>query len=78
MTGQTHNISKVSSKVYLSKANRVLRKDVLKSRYIVACNLTRKAANISHVKLNICNPFNNQSSTLSTHVIGTLCLNTHN
>ena len=64
-------------KVYLGNANRVLRKDVLKPRSIATCNLTHKAAKIPHVKLDIRKPSNNQSSTLSPNVIGSLCLNTH-
>ena len=77
MIGLTHDISKASRKVYLSDANRVLRKDVLKPRSISTCNLTHKAANIPHVKLDIRKPSNNQSSTLPPNVIGTSCLNTH-
>ena len=73
----THNSSKVSSKVYLGNANRVLRKDVLKPRSIATCNLTHKAAKIPHVKLDIRKPSNNQLSTVSPNVIGSLCLNTH-
>ena len=53
MTGPTHNISKVSSKVFFSDANRVLCKDVLKPRSIATCNLTHKTANIPHVKLHL-------------------------
>ena len=56
MAGPTHNISKVSSKVYLSNANRILCKYVLKPRSIATCNLTHKAANIAHVKLDIRKP----------------------
>ena len=37
ITGPAHNISKVSSKVYLTCANRVLRKYVLKPRSIATC-----------------------------------------
>ena len=69
MTRPTHNSSKVSSKVYLGNANRVLRTDVLKPGSIATCNLTHK--------LDIWKPSNNQSSTLSPDVIGSLCLNTH-
>ena len=39
MTRATQNSSKVSSKVYLGNANRVLRKDVLKPGSIATCNL---------------------------------------
>ena len=46
MTGPTHNISKVSLKVHLSKANRVLRKNALKQRSIATCNHIHKAAKI--------------------------------
>ena len=53
MTGPTHNISKNSSKVYLSNANKVLSEDVLKPRSLATCNLTHKDANILHVKLDI-------------------------
>ena len=70
MTRPTHNSFKVSSKVYLGDADRVLRKDVLKPRSIATCNLTHKAANIPHVKLDIRKPSNNQSSILSPNVIG--------
>ena len=73
----THNSSKVSSKVYLGNANRVLRKDVLKPRSIATCNLTHKTAKIPHVKLDIRKPSNNQLSTVSPNVIGSLRLNTH-
>ena len=73
----THNISKASSKVYLGNANRVPHKDVLKPHSIVTCNLTHKAAKIPHAKLDICKPFNNQSSTLSPKVIRSSGLNTH-
>ena len=38
ITEPTHDISKVSSKVYLSNANRVLRKDALKPRSVATCN----------------------------------------
>ena len=76
MVGPAHNISKVSSKVYLINANRVLRKDLLKPRSLVTCNLTHKAANVPHVKLDIRKPSNNQSSTLSPNVLATSCLNT--
>ena len=77
MTGPTLSISKVLSKVYLSNANRVLGKDVLKPHSTVTCNLIHEAANIPHVKLDIRKPSNSQSSTLSPNVIGTLYLNTH-
>ena len=73
----THNSSNVSSKVYLGNANRVLCKDVLKPCSFATCNLTHKAAKIPHVKLNICKPSNNQLSTVSLNVIGSLHLNTH-
>ena len=46
MTGPTHNISKVSLKVHLSTANRVLRKNALKQRSIATCNHIHKAAKI--------------------------------
>ena len=74
----THKSSKISSKVYLGNANRVLGKDDLKPRSIATCNLTHKAAKIPHVKLYICKPSNNQSPTVSPNVIGSLHLNTHN
>ena len=77
MTRPTHNSSEVSSKVCLGNVNRVPRKEVLKPRSIATCNLTHKAAQIPHVKLDIRKPSNNQSSTLSPNVIGSLCLNTH-
>ena len=77
MIRPTQKCSKVSSKVYLGNANRVLRKDILKPRPIATCNLTYKAAKIPHVKLNIRKPSNNQSPTLSPNVIWSLCLNTH-
>ena len=77
MTRATQNSSKVSSKVYLGNANRVLCKDVLKPGSIATCNLTHKAAKIPYVKLNICKLSNNQSSTLSPNVIRSSCLNTH-
>ena len=73
----THRSSKVSSKVYLGNANRVLREDVLKPRSIATCNLTHKAPKILHVKLDICKPSNNQSPTVSPNVIGSLRLNNH-
>ena len=76
MTEPTHNISNISGKVYLNNANRILRKDVLKPPSIATCNLTHKAPNIPHVKLDIHKPSNNQSSSLSLNVIGTSCLNT--
>ena len=77
MTRPTHNSSKVSSKVHLGNANRVLRKDILKPLSIATCNLTHKAAKIPQVKLNIRKPSKNQPSTLSPNVIKSLCLNTH-
>ena len=77
MTRPTHNISKVSHKVYLSNDNRVLRKGVLKPSSITTCNLTHKAAKIPHVKLDIRKSSNNQSSTLSSNVIWSLCLKIH-
>ena len=40
MTRPTHDSPKVSSKVYLGDANRVLQKDVLKPHSIATCNLT--------------------------------------
>ena len=76
IVGPAHNISKVSSKVDLINANRVLRRDLLKPRSLVTCNLTHKAANVPHVKLDIRKPSNNQSSTLSPNVLATSCLNT--
>ena len=76
-TSPTHNSSKVSSKVYLFNANRVLRKGVLKPRSIANWNLTHKAADIPHVKLDIRKPSNNQLSAVSPNVIGSLRLNTH-
>ena len=77
MARPTHNISEVSSIVYLGIANRVLRKDVFKPRSIATYNLTHKVAKIPYVKLDIRKPFNNHSSTLSPNVIGSLCLSTH-
>ena len=71
-SSRTHNSSKVSRKVYLGNANRVLRKDVLKPHSIAPWNLTHKAAKIPHVKLNIHKPSNNQLSTVSPNVIGSL------
>ena len=65
----THKSYKGSSKVHLINANRVLCKDVLKPRSITTCNLTCKATTNSHVKLSICKPFNNQSTTVSPNVI---------
>ena len=76
-TRLTHKSSKISSKVYLGNANRVLHKDVLKPRSIATCNLTHKAAKIPHVKLDIRKPSNNQPTTTSPNVIGSLHLNTH-
>ena len=73
----THKSSKISSKVSLGNANRVLRKDDLKPRSIATCNLTHKAAKIPHVKLDIRKPSNNQPTTTSPNVIGSLHLNTH-
>ena len=58
-TRPTHKSYKVSSKVHLINANRVLGKDVLKPRCITTCNLTHKATTIPHVKLSIRNSFNN-------------------
>ena len=78
MARPTHNISEVSSIVYLGIANRVLRKDVFKPRSIAIYNLTHKVAKYPYVKLDIRKPFNNQSSTLSLNVIRSLWLNTHN
>ena len=75
-TRPTHKSSKVSSKVYSGNANRVLRKDVFKPRSFVTCNLTHKAAKISHVKLHIRTPSNNQSATVPPNVIESLRLNT--
>ena len=72
MTGPTHE---VSSKVYLSNANSVLRKGVLKPRPITTCNLIHKAAKFPDEKVDICKPTNNQSSALSPNVIRTSCLN---
>ena len=69
MTRATYKSSKVSSKVYLDNANRVLPKDVIKPRSIATYNLTHKAAKISHVKLDIRKPFNDQSPTLSPNFI---------
>ena len=77
MTRPTHKSSKVSSKVYLGNANRVLCKDVLKPRSIATFNLTHKAAKIPHVKLDIHKPSTNQSPTLSPNVMGSLRVNTH-
>ena len=74
MTRPTHKVSKVSSKV---NANRVLCKVVLKPHSIATCNLTHKAAKIPHVKLDIRKSSNNQSSTLSSNVIWSLCLKIH-
>ena len=51
MIRPTHKSTKVSSKVYLGNANRVLRKDVFKPCSIATCNLTHKAAKVPHVKL---------------------------
>ena len=76
-TRLTHKGSKVSSKVYLGNANRVLGKDALKPCSIATCNLTHKAAKIPHVKLDICKPSNNQPPTESPNVIRSLHLNTH-
>ena len=59
MTRPTHKSSKVSSKVYLRNANRVLCEDVLKPRPIATFNLTYKAAKIPHVKLDIRKPSTN-------------------
>ena len=73
----THKSSKVSSKVCLGNANRVLCKYVLKPRSIATCNLTYKASKIPHAKLDICKTSNNQSPTVSPNVIGALHLNTH-
>ena len=77
MTRPGHNSSQVFSKVYLGGANRILCKDVLKQHSNATCNLTHKVTKISHVKLDIRKPFNNQSPTLSPNVIGSSCLNTH-
>ena len=54
ITRPTLNIFKVSGNVYLSNANRVLCKDVLKPRSIATCNLIHKVAKIQHVKVDIC------------------------
>ena len=70
MTRPTHNISKVSSEVYSGNANGVLRKDVVKPRSTVTCNLTHKAAENPNVMLDIHKPSNNQSSTLSPMLSG--------
>ena len=72
ITGPTHE---VSSKVYLSNANSVLRKGVLKPRPIDTCNLIHKAAKFPDEKVDICKPSNNQSSALCPNVIRTSCLN---
>ena len=77
MTRPTHKSSKVSSKVYLGNATRVLSEDVLKPRSIATCNLTHKAAKIPHVKLDIRKLSNNQSPIVSPNVIRSLRLNTH-
>ena len=61
MTRPGHNSSQVFSKVYLGDANRILCKDVLKQHSNATCNLTHKVTKISHVKLDIRKPFNNQS-----------------
>ena len=74
--GPTHNISEVSGKVYLSNADKVLRKEILKPCPIATCNLIHKAAEIPQVKVDIFKPTNNQPSALSPNVIGTSCLNT--
>ena len=66
---------KVCSKVCLSNINRILRKEVLKPRYIDNCNLIHKALQIPYVKVDIYKPTNNQSFALSPNVIGTSCLN---
>ena len=42
--GPTHNISEVSSKVYLSNVGKVLCKGILKPCPIATCNVIRKAA----------------------------------
>ena len=77
MIRPTHKSSKVSSKLYLGNANRVLHKDVLKPCSIATYNLIHKAAKIPHVKLDIHKPSNNQPPTLSQNVIRSLRLNTH-
>ena len=77
MTRPTHESPKVSSKVYLGDANRVLQKDVLKPRSIATCNLTCQAAKIPHEKLDIRKPSNNQTPTLSPNIVGSLHFNTH-
>ena len=59
MPRPTNNSSKVSSKVYLGNAYRVLRKDVLKPRSIATYNLAQKDDKIPHVKLDIRKPSNN-------------------
>ena len=59
MIRPTHKSTKVSSKVYLGNANRVLGKDALKPCSIATCNLTHKAAKIPHVKLDIRKSSNN-------------------
>ena len=76
-TRPTLKSSKVPRKVYLENAARVLRKDVLKPRYISTCNLTHKAAKIPHVKLDIRKLSNNQSPTVPPNVIRSLGLSTH-
>ena len=76
-TRPTLKSSKVPSKVYLDNAARILRKDVLKLRYISTCNLTHKAAKTPHVKLDICELSNNQSPTVPPNVIRSLRLSTH-
>ena len=73
----TQNNSKVSSKVCLGKANKVLCKDVFNPRSISTCNLSHKVAKIPHVKPDIRKPSNNQWPTVSPNIIGYLRLKTH-
>ena len=77
MTRPTNNSSKISRKVYLGNAYRVLHKDVLKPRSIATYNLTHKDDKIPHVKLDVRKPSNNQSSTLCRNVIWSSTLNIH-
>ena len=60
ITGPTYNIPEVSSKEFLSNADRLLRKDVLKPRSIATCNVSHKVAKT---------PYENHLTTSHPHCL---------
>ena len=70
ITGPTNNVCKVSNRVYLSNANRVLPK----SHSFVTCNPLHTNLRVLQENFDIYKPYNNQSSASSLNVIRSLCL----